>query len=162
MRRMVFTQPIARPAELIWGFLSDLCNDRRWRQEIQAVELVSGTRGGAPATYRETVEWRGLKADATLTVTEAVEGRYIVILSEGKGYTSRSNWRFEPHSTGTLVSLVFSLETSGAVHLAEPVMWEMVTGWLERDLPMLEGHLKNLSATDGPHAQQGPLDHQIS
>jgi len=141
VRRTVYSQPIARPPEAIWSFLADLRNDVSWRSEITAVELVSGTPREAPATYRESVESEGLRAEVTLTVSESVRGSRLVILGAGPGYRSRSAWRFEPHDGGTLVTLAFSLETSGAVHLAEPLMWGLVTRWLERDLPRLEGHL---------------------
>ena len=141
MSQSVYTQPINRPPDAVWSFLADLRNDAAWRPEITAVELMSGRPRESSARYRETVTWEGLKAEVILTIAESVAGSRLVILSDGPGYSSRSAWRFEPHGEGCLVTLSFSLETTGAVHLTEPFMWGVVTGWLERDLPRLEGHL---------------------
>jgi hypothetical protein len=55
-------------------------------------------------------------------------------------------WTFEPQGGMTLVTLVFSFEAAGPLHLAEPFMWKILAGWLERDLPLLEGHLSGIGS----------------
>jgi hypothetical protein len=143
MRTALFTQPIDRPAEEIWAFIGDLRNDRRWRREVVDVELLSGEPPGAPATYQETVEWEGVKTRVLLRVSESVRASRVIVLNEGEDYTSRSVWAFEPHGGSTIVTLSFSFETSGALRIAEPFAWTVVSRWLARDLPLLEGHLSS-------------------
>ena len=141
MRQAVFMQSFARSPESIWAFLADLSNDTSWRQEIFSVKHVSGTRMEAGAEYLETVAWQGLRSEVTLTIQESVPGSRLVVGSEGPGYNSTSRWTFEPQGEGSLVTLVFVLETTGPVHLAEDLIWGVISRWLERDLPRLEGHL---------------------
>lgn len=141
MRQILYSQPIARPPAAVWAYLADLRNDVAWRAEIKRVELIEGSPRELAARYREIVAWQGMEAEAILTIVDSVEGSRLVVTSDGPGYRSRSSWRFEPHPTGTLVMLSFSLETTGTLHLAEPVLWSIVTNWLARDLPLLEGHL---------------------
>lgn len=147
MRREVFTAHIAQTPDVIWAFLADLRNDKKWRHEIAEVELVAGQPGTAPATYREVVKWESASAEITLTVSEAVCCSHLLILSDGPGYQSASRWSFDPSGDGTIVTLAFSFKTFGAVHLTEQLLWAVVTGWLSRDLPLLEGHL--LAAAPG-------------
>ncbi len=141
MRDAVFTQVVARPQDVVWTFLSDLRNDAAWRGEIVKVELVSGEPGTAPTTYRETVEWEGLRGESRLTVAEADSPSRIVVVAEDGSYHSRSEWTLQPCDDGCHVTLHFSLETLGAMHVVEPFMWGIVSRWLERDLPQLETHI---------------------
>lgn len=144
MRKSLYIQHVYKPAVAVWAFIADLRNDRLWRREITEVKLLSGEPPSAPAVYEETVEWEGLKTHVTLQVTESVEAALVVVLNEGSDYSSRSQWSFEAHGDMTIVSLAFSFEATGALRLAEPFMWTIVSGWLERDLPLLEGHLSSL------------------
>lgn len=143
MRKALYTQPIARPAEAIWAYIGDLRNDRKWRREITDVKLLTGEPPCAPAEYEETVEWEGLKTEVSLRVSESVKGSLVVVLNEGSDYRSRSVWTFESKDGLTIVTLSFSFETSGALRLVEPFTWTVVSGWLERDLPLLEAHLSS-------------------
>ena len=109
------------------------------------MRLVSGSPPDAPAEYETTVEWKGLKANVILRVVESVRGRRVVIgTGDDSDYHSRSAWTFEPQGQSTLVTLSLSFEARGALHVAEPFMWPAVSGWLERDLPLLEGHLSGV------------------
>ena len=141
MRTAVYTEPIARTPAEVWEFLTDRRNDVRWRREIVDVELIEGDPRVPGARYREIVEWEGIKSKVELTVPETSPGKRVVILSDDPGYRTRSVWTFEPQGETTLVTLSFSFEATGALSLAEPLLWKLVSRWLERDLPLLEGHL---------------------
>lgn len=142
MQPKVFTQVVCAAPDAVWWFLSDLRNDTAWRHEIKLVELVSGEPHEPGSRYRETVVWNDIDAEVELTVAESVPASRLVIVSDSAGYRSRSAWSFDPRSgKGSLVTLVFAIEASGALRLVEPAMAALVTGWLERDLRLLEGHL---------------------
>jgi hypothetical protein len=142
MQSEVYIEQMACPPETVWAFLADLRNDRLWRQEVEKVEVLSGTPPDAPATYRETVKWQGVATEVTLEVMESVPGRSLALAVEGPGYRSRSKWMFDPHPEGSIVSLTIEFEATGVVRLAETAMWSILTGWLERDVPRLHGHLQ--------------------
>lgn len=137
----IYSEYVPRPPDVVWAFLSDLRNDSRWRGEIKHVDLIEGAPGAAGSRYVETVEWQGTRSEVTLEAEESVKGRRLVVVSNGPGYRSRSSWTFEPRAGGTLVTLVFSLDTEGALVLVTPLVRGLVEGWLERDLPRLQGHL---------------------
>lgn len=141
MRTAFYSERVERPAELVWAFVGDLRNDRRWRREIVEVRLVSGEPPFAPATYDETLDWEGLHTHVTLRVEESVKAERVVVVNEGGDFTSRSVWAFEPHGSSTIVTLSFSFEAGGPLRITEPFTWAVVTGWLARDLPQLQAHL---------------------
>lgn len=141
MRQTVYSDTVRCPPEEVWAFLADLRNDKAWRFEVDAVELLSGSPPLAPAIYREHLRWAGLHAEALLEVTQSSRGDALVVEVRGEGYSSRSAWRFEPHQNGTLVTLHFSLEATVAMGMTEPIVWKLADGWLSRDLPLLQGHL---------------------
>lgn len=126
----------------MWEFISDRRNDARWRREVVEVELVEGEPHLPGARFREVIKWEGVKSEIELTVTESVPEKRVVILSDDPGYRTRSVWTFEPQGEATLVTLSFSFEATGALRLAEPMLWGIASRWLERDLPLLEGHLR--------------------
>lgn len=132
----------------VWAYLSDPCNDSKWRQEIVHTELVDGAAGEPGTHYRETLTWEGMHADASLTLSESVSGSRLVILAEDPGYESVSEWDFKPEDDGTLATLTFCLETKGPLRLIEPFMWAMVNRWLERDLAALPMALNGTAPAD--------------
>lgn len=141
LRNVVYTQHVASTQDRAWSLIADLRNDPLWRREIVEVELLSGTPGSAPALYRERVEWEGLSGDTTLLVVEAKKNERVVVRTDDSGYQSLSEWTFDHSDGGCLITLSFSLQTMGALHVVEPFMWSIVTRWLERDLPTLEQHI---------------------
>ena len=141
MPQALYTQPITQSPYAIWSFLADLRNDRIWRLEIESSELESGEPRQAGARYREVLQWKGVRTEVVLQLVESVPGCRLVIETDDPGFHSRSTWTFEPMDGGALVTLLFSLETSGSLSVTEPVVWQIVSHWLERDLPLLEGHL---------------------
>lgn len=143
----VFTTHVAQSPDVVWAFLSDLRNDSKWRHQIESVEVVSGTPGDAPTTYREYVRWEGMRREVDLTVSDARCCSRLVVRSDGPGYESESRWAFDPGADGTIVTLTFSLQTSGTMQIAEEVLWRVIRRWLIRDLPLLEGHLASVPSS---------------
>lgn len=145
MRTQTHVITIDRDPHSVWVYLSDPCNDSKWRQEIVRTELLDGAAGETGTRYRETLTWEGMHADASLTIAESVPGVRLVVVAEDPGYESVSEWDFEPEEDGTRVSLTFCLETKGPLRLVEPFMWAMVNRWLERDLAALPAVLNGAS-----------------
>lgn len=141
MHRRVYTDTVSCSPQVVWAFLADLRNDKRWRLEVDEVEVLSGNPPFAPATYRESLRWAGLHGQAVLQVTESTPGSRLVIEVNGDGFSSRSSWTFEPGGDGTIITLNFSLEATMVMGMTELVLWGLATGWLSRDLPLLQGHV---------------------
>lgn len=141
MHRQVYSDALSCPPQVVWAFLADLRNDKLWRFEVTRVDLVTGTPPDAPATYREYLEWAGFRADVLLTVRESIPGSKLVVDVNAPGFSSQSEWTFEPREDGSIVTLNFSLEATMAMGMTEPVIWKLADAWLSRDLPLLVGHL---------------------
>lgn len=145
MQRRVYSDTVSCPPEAVWAFLADLRNDKRWRREVDDVQLLSGVPPLAPAMYRENLRWAGLHGQADLHVTESKPGSHLVIEVDGDGFSSRSAWTFEPGGDGTIVTLNFSLNATTVMGMSEPVLWGLTSGWLARDLPLLQGRVACIS-----------------
>lgn len=141
MRQTVFTEHIEKPPMEIWSFIANPENDVRWRREIEFVRRIRGAAGEPGALYREVVASHGAATEVELEIVEAKPGSRLVMRSEGPSYESTATWTIEPYGEGSFVTLRFAFEMRGAAKLSEAVTWSLVVRWLERDLPLLEGHL---------------------
>ncbi len=138
MRTATYTQQLKASPDAVLAFLSDLRNDRLWREEVREVEVVSGRPGEPGSTYRETLEWEAMHGHATLTVGTLAPGR-LTLIAQDPGYRSTWEYQFAPRDDGTNVTLTMTLSTEGPLRLIEPFMAGIITRWLERDLPKLDG-----------------------
>jgi len=134
VRETSYLKHLSHERDVVSDFLADLCNDGKWRREVQHTELVSGARGQAGATYRETLTWEGLYAPASLLVAEVERGSRLVVVAEDPGYRAVYEYAFTGSDGGTELRLFQHVETMGTVQLIEPFLWAMLTRWFERDL----------------------------
>lgn len=138
MRSATYVKRLECEPETVSDFLADLGNDPTWRREVMSTQLVSGSPRQPGASYREALTWEGLKAEASLALTEYTAGSRLVIVASDPGYESVSVWGFTADGGGTEATLTLSLETKGPLLLIEPFMWAMASRWLERDIESLE------------------------
>ena len=146
MRTTTFKRRRNHPPEVVWHFLADLRNDVTWRGEVIRVELAAGAPYIAGATYLEHVEWEGIEAEASLVVTEVVDGSRLVVVADDPSYRSVFTWQFIGDSSGTDLLLEMTLEASGTMRLVEPFLWAILNRWLERDLETLDEMIDSDSA----------------
>lgn len=146
MRKTTYLKRLNHETAVVSAFLADLCNDKKWREEVLQTEIVSGTSGTAGAEYRETLTWEGLRAPASLTVSVVEEGSRLVIVARDPGYEAVYEYTFKPSGQGTELSLVATVETTGALQLVESFLWALVSRWLERGLNRLDDVLKDEDA----------------
>lgn len=144
MRQTVFTEHIDKPPMEIWSFIANPENDVRWRREIEYVRRIRGFAGETGALYREVVASHGAATEVDLEIVEATPGARLILKSHGPSYESTAAWTIEPYGEGSFVTLRFALEMRGAAKISESVTWSLVVRWLQRDLPLLEGHLSCL------------------
>jgi len=141
LQSTTYVKELHHSPEVVSAFLADLCNDRKWRQEVTRTELMSGSAGQAGAEYEESVTWEGRLAKASLRVAEWSPGSRLVVTACDPGYESSFDYRFESLGDGTELILVMSIDTKGPLRLIEPFMWAIVTRWVERDIDQLDSVL---------------------
>ena len=146
MRTTTYVRQLNHEPAIVSTFLADLCNDKKWREEVLQTELVSGTSGEPDAEYRETLTWEGLYAPASLTVASVEEGSRLVIVARDPEYKAVYEYSFSPIGQGTDLTLVATMNTTGALRLVEPFLWALINRWLERGLDALDGVLKDEGA----------------
>lgn len=139
MRQHTFETTLRHSPEDVWAFLSDLSNDCAWREEVTMTRLVSGEPGVTGSVYEENLKWQGMRATASLVLTESVKGEALTVRLRDPRYESVSEYRFTPSDSGTRLTLAFSMEGKGVPRPVEPFVWAMGVRWLERDLQGLDG-----------------------
>jgi hypothetical protein len=142
VREQTFEQHLDLPPLVVWGFLTDLTNDCKWRPEIKHSELIAGEAAKPGARYRESVLWQRFPIDVVLDTIDSEPGCALTLSSDDSGTTSRSEYRFVEADGGTDMSMTFTMETHAAPRVMEPFVWRMVTGWLTRDFPQLERRIR--------------------
>ena len=55
MRKTTYVKHLSHEPMIVSTFLADLCNDKKWREEVLRTQIISGTSGEAGAEYRETL-----------------------------------------------------------------------------------------------------------
>lgn len=141
MRTAKYQRYLSPPPEAVSNFLSRLCNDGLWRDEVLKTELISGSAGKAGSVYRETLTWEGLRAPTTLHVKD-VSPTSLVVIALDPGYEATYEYSFRPWDEGTDLKLEVTVKTSAALLFVEPFLWAMVTRWFERGLDRLQTALR--------------------
>lgn len=135
---------INRPANVVYAFLADGLNNKRWRPGVKTVALASGEAGSKGAVYSQTMAGPGGRTIAgDYEITEAQPGKRLdfqVIAGP-----ARPTGSFTLHETdgATTVRFALDLQPKGFMKL----MGSMITKTMESEVSQL-GQLKAILEKD--------------
>lgn len=145
---------VARTAQQIFDFISDLRNYSQWSPWMQHDPQVSITLEGKPATVGATYAWKGnKKIGEGCMIFEKIESPRSVFLKvefykPWKG-TSLVEWRIEPNGAGCRVSWIMNGTYSGFLQKQLMKIFnldKMIGRDFERGLSLLKEKVENMSA----------------
>jgi len=112
---------INRPLEEVFGFLSDLENNLKWRSGMIEAKKISEGPIGVGTTYRMINNFFGRKVEGEAVVTEYELNRKYTTMNKS-GLPIKTQRTFEPVMEGTRVTFSVETELGGLFKLVEPLM----------------------------------------
>ena len=111
---------IARPVEVVFGFLADPANIPRWRQDV--VEARSGAPLHAASEFEEVINFGGRKAQTfRVEVFEANKTLQVAAIA-GLGIRPTQRYSLSSHDGQTTVSIRVTVRTLGVFRVLEPLL----------------------------------------
>jgi carbon monoxide dehydrogenase subunit G len=123
---------INRPLEEVFGFLSDLENNLKWRSGMIEAKKISAGPIGVGTTYRMINNFLGRQTEGEAVVTEYELNRKYATMNKS-GLPIRTQRTFEPVTEGTRVTFSVETELGGLFKLVEPLMARIGKRRLEAD-----------------------------
>lgn len=141
---------ILRPVALVAAFASDPTNAPLWYANIRevswetALPLMAGTRIAFVARFL------GRKMEYVYQVTDFVEGRRLVMETDGSPFPMRTTYTWEPDGDGTRMMLGNKGEPRGFAKFTAPLMEAAMKRAMTGDLAKLKSLLE--AQAKEPHA----------
>jgi carbon monoxide dehydrogenase subunit G len=132
MFQVQVTIVINRPLEEVFGFLSDLENNLKWRPGMIEANKKSTGPIGVGTTYRMINNFFGRRIEGEAVVTEYEPHRKYATTNKS-GLQIKTQRTFEPVDGGTMVTFSVWTELGGIFKLVEPLMATIGKRRLEAD-----------------------------
>ena len=123
---------IHRPLAEVFGILSNVENNMRWRTGMIAAEKITTSPIGVGTTYRIINNIFGRRIEVEAVVTEyEMNQKYATVNKSGLPIETKRT--FEPVNEGTKVTFAVKTELGGFFNIAKPVLEMIGKRRLERD-----------------------------
>ena len=109
---------INRPTDQVWQTLTDLPGAGRWMGPVEAIDVVGG--GALEQGARRAFKARGGEHHSTVTAFEP--GRRLEMTSTQSGVTAVYDYRLQPATGGTRVTLDAACTATGWIRLIHPLI----------------------------------------
>lgn len=123
---------INRPLEEVFGFLSNLENNLKWRSGMIKADKISAGPIGVGTTYRMINNFFGRQVEGEAVVTEYELNRKYATMNKS-GLPIKTQRMFEPVERGTRVTFSVETEVGGFFKLVEPLIARIGKRRLEAD-----------------------------
>ncbi len=128
---------INRPLEEVFGFLSNLENNLKWRSGMIEAKRISTGPIGVGTTYRMINNFFGRRVEGEAVVTEYELNQKYATMNKS-GLPIKTQRVFEPVEGGTRVTFSVETEVGGFFKLVEPLMARIGKRRLEADALMVK------------------------
>lgn len=120
-QRIERTFTVARPAPVVWEYLSDFRSTNDWDPGTEETTLQSGD-GGVGSVYRNLSRFAGKQVEIIYTVRSIDPGRQITWVGETSSLTSIDTITVDPSAAGSTVRYEAEFEFRGVAKVADPFM----------------------------------------
>lgn len=131
---------VDRPVAVVWEFLMDPANQRRWQTSVVATRREPEAPTALGTRYVETRRLLGRKFAMTFEVIRFDPPRHSAIELVGGPIRGGAGYHLEPVEGGTRVTFSARLDTRGLFRVGEPVL----KGFFKGELRTYLRNLKNL------------------
>src|SRR5262245_47411041 len=142
MATVTVTKRIEAPVETVFALASDLEGAPGRIKGIKKIEMLTPGKVGVGTRFKETRVMFGKEATETMEFSAFEPDRRYELVADSCGCLYRSEFRFEPDGTGTLVTATFAAEArTFFAKLFKPLAWlmrGMMTKCLNQDLDDLK------------------------
>lgn len=131
---------IARPADEVFAFLSNIGNLPRWQSGVVRAEQTSPGPIGVGSTARVERRLLGQQLDADLRVTAFEPPRHIVLETESSGVSLQASLTIDPTGERSChVTFGMAMDVTGFFMKAvEPMIAQAAEGDIEESLQRLQ------------------------
>jgi hypothetical protein len=137
-------QVIAAPPERVAGYAMDWRHDAEWINGIHSAELSAEADGGgfgAGAEITRTVYILGRRIDYVFQVVDYAPPGRLGLRAIAGPFPMNSEYRFDPHTDGTLASIHVLGDVGRYLRIGAPVLRAVVRSSARRSLRTLARNL---------------------
>jgi carbon monoxide dehydrogenase subunit G len=121
MMTFEITQSIARPAEQVFAFVSDVRNEPQWHTDVLEAQLTNGSSVAKGSTFALRLKHKRLP-EVTVTVAEYDPPRKVVFRSHAGNMEPTVIHTVEPNPAGTRFTRRFEMQSHGLMRVMAPLM----------------------------------------
>jgi len=131
---------INRPIQEVFDYVSNLQYGPQWQTGLVEVRQITQGAPAAGSQFASARKFLGRKLEAVIEITAFEPNRKIVVKSPSGSVPFEESFLFEPAAGSTQLTTHITLQTSGFMGLAEP----LIAGSLKREMESDFGNLKSL------------------